>query len=657
MRRTFLWVVLIILLAFPAVAQQALGPAISGNNLHLGGPTIGTAYGIPVHDAQGTLSSEMVIPQGGTTPQPLSSLAAAATNAVPKVGASIASPGVANNAMTGPLASFPVPYGNSIMQTAASFGLGGYNGCAMGGAQNGQGAGGLGAYNTVDGVTVCESAESAPDLFDAPGTFDATHFYPTTPIPAGNLAKLIVGVPGVRAGTWIVVNSGDDQYASWITNYAPDGSSVTVIGWWKLGTAGYQAPTGTLTAYFGVDTKLWARNTIIQLGSPTGANVFASHGIGDELDAVNYLSDTADIDGFVSVQLGNHVNLGADERSGDAFQARGIWGRAYLAESGQDAAFVYDPTLQAGVSTAATGAFVTRQVTGTAFGAQPGGMGAPLVYSVSAVDGSVYSQGSLTLAGVMTDYVFPSPVLSLTGTGGRYDANNLATITIAAPASGGTQATAAPATYGMGNDTVAAGGSGYTNGDTCALVGGTLASGSAATVMVTVSGGAVTAVTGATPGSYSALPPTPTSISCADGGSGATLGTQFFLSAAAVTNGGMYASTPAVTVTGGVGGANATLTSSMTVGFNVASDGSAHVGSSGTKLTSSGLVLHAGNAATLDFLASNTAPAGSQGYNMRLLNQSNGALELWGINGGTNVKLGQWTSAGANYFTVVGAAS
>ncbi len=88
-----------------------------------------------------------------------------------------------------------------------------------------------------------------------------------------------------------------------------------------------------------------------------------------------------------------------------------------------------------------------------------------------------------------------------------------------------------------------------------------------------------------------------------------------------------------------------------------AAAGYVRVGTSGTGLTPNTVQLHGVNSASVDFLASAVGTAGSQGYNMRLLNESNGALELWGINGSTNTKLGQWSTASANYFTVQGAAS
>ena len=70
---------------------------------------------------------------------------------------------------------------------------------------------------------------------------------------------------------------------------------------------------------------------------------------------------------------------------------------------------------------------------------------------------------------------------------------------------------------GVSTATVAAGGTGYTNGDVLTVVGGT---GTAATLTVTgVSAGAITTVSVTTAGSYSVFPPSPASVT---GGTGAS---------------------------------------------------------------------------------------------------------------------------------------
>jgi hypothetical protein len=70
---------------------------------------------------------------------------------------------------------------------------------------------------------------------------------------------------------------------------------------------------------------------------------------------------------------------------------------------------------------------------------------------------------------------------------------------------------------GVASATVASGGTGYTNGDTLTVVGGT---GTAATLTVTgVSTGVITSVSVASAGSYSVFPPSPVSVT---GGTGST---------------------------------------------------------------------------------------------------------------------------------------
>ncbi len=335
----------------------------------------------------GDLSQATVIPQGASTSQPLSFVAGAAVNALPLTGSSIANNGSFTNPMGGALYVRPNAFGHSINQTAATFVVGSTGGCVMGGAQNGQGTGGMGSYGSIDTVTLCDQIYGPPPLFSLSGTTTSSApsaggtFVPTTPLTSDQRAQIKNGTVGGFAGTWIVIKNGTNPpWVSWVTSVTPDGSSVNVIGWWVLGTQGYVAPTGTVTADFGVQTKVWARNTTVALGSTS----YPTRAVADEIDATNNQGPNADMVGEDIVQLGSYTI------AGPAVRARGIFGTDFLGEGGGAYGFRFAPGLQSiAVPNPSQGAFVTQQTGGPAFVAQPGGEGTTPTFTVDAATGNV----------------------------------------------------------------------------------------------------------------------------------------------------------------------------------------------------------------------------------------------------------------------------
>lgn len=269
------------------------------------------------------------------------------------------------------------PFGYGVNQTAIVASLGAANHCVMGGAQNGQGTGGIGAYPTIDSVAGCIANTAQPLLFTASGTYDATNFYPTTPLTSDQIAQL-------QVGTWILTDDAT-PYESYILSWAPDGTSVTTKGWWIQGVQGYQFPAGTSNAQFGALTKAWAQNSVVQLN----VNSFATAGEGFELDVVNYKASNLSVDGFDAVQLGSYGNR-------RAFQARGVWVNDFIARGGTEAGFLYDPTLDS-VPTSTIGGFASKQNTGWAFRVQPAGTGVA-TFGVDAATGNT-STGNVIVGG------------------------------------------------------------------------------------------------------------------------------------------------------------------------------------------------------------------------------------------------------------------
>lgn len=314
------------------------------------------------------------------------------------------------------------PYGAYGDQTAGTFSLGFNYQCVMGGSENGQGAGGLGTYPTIDSVGLCAANYGTPPIFSLSGTFDATHFYPASPLSDREIANLVAGIPGVKAGTWIQTTSGSNTYRSWITGITP--TAITVIGWWIPGQAGYVTPSGVLTANFGVNTKVWGSNIVVKLDN----NSFANSAEGMELDVINNQSVNSDYAGMDVVQMGNIV-IG-----GPAFQSRGVWGEGFYARGGSLAGFLYDPTVDM-VPVASIGGFATRQNNGEAFISQPSSTGIT-TYRVDANDGdvSIGPEGG-NVSGYATVFFYSSGnavddafISSSGGSGGQ----NTATITYSA---------------------------------------------------------------------------------------------------------------------------------------------------------------------------------------------------------------------------------
>ena len=143
----------------------------------------------------------------------------------------------------------------------------------------------IAAYGYFDSVTLYDSVvASPPPLVLHTVTYDATHVYPATPLSPTQIAAL-------RSNMWVLTNSIDStvsptpavpnglppqiHYGSFVTGWASDGTSVTVVGWTVPGsghTAGGQVPpTGNLdpgapnaTAYFGAPDNRFGGNVVMQ---------------------------------------------------------------------------------------------------------------------------------------------------------------------------------------------------------------------------------------------------------------------------------------------------------------------------------------------------------------------------------------------------------
>jgi hypothetical protein len=261
----------------------------------------------------------------------------------------------------------------------------------IGGAWNGAGPGGVNGgpagYPTIDSVALGASNFGPPALIAVSGTYDATHFYPTTPLTAGQIALL-------KANQWIETAHGT-PWRSWIVSWAPDGTSITVKGWWQTGVSGYSTPGTAAVANIGAVSKVWSFNTVLDLEASSYANL----GTGYELDIINNKTGAQpialDIVGLGSV--GSYIGS----------QVRGLWVDDYLARGGSTAGYMYDPTLD-NVPVATVAGFASKQATGKAFAVAPSGGAA--TFSVDAASGAItVGTGTLAPTGVFFDHMRVSP--------------------------------------------------------------------------------------------------------------------------------------------------------------------------------------------------------------------------------------------------------
>jgi len=148
----------------------------------------------------------------------------------------------------------------------------------------------IAGYGGFDLVTLYSSVQaSPPPLVLHNVTYDATHVYPQVPLTAAQMRML-------RKNMWVLTNSIDttvstapavpngykpeNHYGSYVTGWATDGRSISVVGWTVPGSghnaSGQVPPVGTLdpgasnaTAYFGAHTNVFGGNFVL-IADPNG---------------------------------------------------------------------------------------------------------------------------------------------------------------------------------------------------------------------------------------------------------------------------------------------------------------------------------------------------------------------------------------------------
>jgi hypothetical protein len=214
-------------------------------------------------------------------------------------------------ALTGSMTIRGQPYGYYDTATLLSLvasppPLSSYRAGVSGGFENGVPA--IAGYGTFDSVNFYSGNPPAPPpLVLHSVTYDATHVYPQTPLTAAQMRAL-------RINMFVLTNSIDTSisptppkpnampperhYGSYVTGWAADGTSITVVGWTVPGsghTATGQVPSASLdpgaanaTAYFGAMTNVFAANFVLQNHSSVAPDSRIKTYQGMEIDFQNW---------------------------------------------------------------------------------------------------------------------------------------------------------------------------------------------------------------------------------------------------------------------------------------------------------------------------------------------------------------------------------
>jgi hypothetical protein len=307
--------------------------------------------------------------------------------------------------------------------------------------------------------------------------------------------------------------------------------------------------------------------TVIRLG-PAGTTVadfrilaptFTNFYTGSSADGLNDGANQMRVSHTASAV--NYVQAtGGATGSGATISTQGSDGNAFLALSSKGVSAL---RLQTGGSSQVLVTNTSSPVNQASFTGSIAGLAIP--YSVTGSDTNISmafqpkGTGAIDLAagssGVNISNGGTVTAITRTATGSGYTTKP--TCTVSAPTTAGGVQAIVDFPMAVSGVTVASGGTGYTVGNVLSIVGGTLATGSAATITVaTVSSGVITSVTLTTAGVYSTLPTNPVSVT-GGSGSSATFNLTWLVSAGVaftITNAGSgYIEQPTITFSGGGG--------------------------------------------------------------------------------------------------------
>jgi hypothetical protein len=161
----------------------------------------------------------------------------------------------------------------------------------------------LSQYTDRDAVAMFADVYApAPTLTLASATYTATTVVPDSAISSTDLKKL-------RKGMIIDTAHSPTKYSGFVTDWAANGTSITVEGWYLANGTVQSAstPSGTATAYVNPFTKVWAHNANVLMDGSSHASAMS----GFELGLVdNKEASTAATGGSHYVWGFDAVNLG-----------------------------------------------------------------------------------------------------------------------------------------------------------------------------------------------------------------------------------------------------------------------------------------------------------------------------------------------------------
>jgi hypothetical protein len=226
---------------------------------------------------------------------------------------------------------------------------------------------GVANYSSRDMCTFYAGAHSgAPTTITvANATYTATTMVPTTPLTAAQVSFIqqAIAINNQRApmipagydnvGMLIDTQHTPNKYTGNITAVAPDGSSVTVQGWFAMGnTAAGQVPPNGVGAYINPCTKMWNMNGIMYLAAGTMCQQMTFL----EIDAYN---DQAAFAGGIIPTIGISANAHGNT-GGYAFIGNGQWSTGFLAQGNTYAGFLIHPITSAAGQTDMNFGFVSQ---------------------------------------------------------------------------------------------------------------------------------------------------------------------------------------------------------------------------------------------------------------------------------------------------------
>lgn len=164
---------------------------------------------------------------------------------------------LANNFLTGRgvlAITNAYPYGDLNTTNAGIFGTGSNRpGCVSGYTHPSQ----VAAYYENGAAALCNNSDSQPIMWGGPGTYTATTFTPTTPIPQSESVF-------VKKGMW--VRSGDvPPFNGQVTSFTVNGSNqvtaITVSNWYQVnyGVGSSSGTPSSSVAYLNPQDKIWAQ--------------------------------------------------------------------------------------------------------------------------------------------------------------------------------------------------------------------------------------------------------------------------------------------------------------------------------------------------------------------------------------------------------------